>query len=97
MWITENGTCDAKDAFRSQYLESHLAICAKLCLEGIPVERYYHWTFMDNFEWAEGESARFGLVENDFETQRRTIRPSGRLFAEIARNLASPHAGPTVL
>ena len=87
VWITENGTCDAKDAFRTEYLVEHLGRLAKLCAEGIPVERYYHWTLMDNFEWAEGESARFGLVETDFETQKRTMRPSGRVFAAIARDL----------
>jgi len=87
VWITENGTCDAKDAFRSAYLVSHLARLAKLAAEGIPVERYYYWTLMDNFEWAEGERARFGLVETDFETQRRTVRDSGRTFAGIARTL----------
>ena len=40
---------------------------------------------MDNFEWIEGESAPFGLIENDFQTQKRTIRKSGRLFAEISK------------
>ena len=45
----------------------------------------YHWTLIDNFEWVEGESARFGLIENDFQTQKRTIRKSGRLFADIAK------------
>jgi beta-glucosidase len=97
LWITENGICDAKDVMRTEYLESHLASCAKLCAEGLPVERYYHWTLMDNFEWAEGESARFGLIETDFETQRRTIRSSGRWFASVARDLAPPHADAPVL
>ncbi len=94
-WITENGTCDAADAFRGEYLAAHLAVCARLAAEGVPVERYYHWTLLDNFEWAEGESAPFGLVATDFATQRRTVRPSGRLFARIARTLR--YDGPSVL
>jgi beta-glucosidase len=83
IWITENGTCDARDAFRTEYIHAHLREISKLCEEGIPVERYYHWTLMDNFEWLEGEAARFGLVEVDFETQKRTIRKSGRFYAGI--------------
>lgn len=83
IWITENGTADAKDAFRSEYLLSHLVQISNCISEDIPVERYYHWTFIDNFEWAEGESARFGLVELDFETQKRTPRKSGKLYQKI--------------
>lgn len=80
VWITENGTCDKDDQFRSAFIYDHLRQIA----DGkLPVERYYHWTFMDNFEWAEGESAPFGLVKCDFKTQERTIRKSGRFYSEI--------------
>lgn len=85
IWITENGTCDASDAHRAQYLYDHLHEIAKLQEEGIHVVRYYHWTLMDNFEWLEGESAPFGLIHVDFETQQRTVRKSGRFYAEICR------------
>ena len=88
IYITENGTCDAKDTFRAAYICDHLYELSGLIGEGIPVERYYYWTLMDNFEWIEGESARFGLIHCDFETQKRTIRESGRLFAEISENKA---------
>lgn len=86
IWITENGTCDNKDKFRSKYIYSHLYEVYKLINAGIPVERYYHWSFMDNFEWLEGESARFGLVHVDYETQKRTIKKSGEFYAEICSN-----------
>ena len=86
IWITENGTCDGNDSFRAGYIYDHLYIVSMLCGEGIPVERYYHWTLMDNFEWLEGESARFGLVHVDYETQARTVRKSGRFYSEICRN-----------
>ena len=87
IWITENGTCDTNDRFRPRYIYDHLLEIAKLCKEGIPIERYYHWSLMDNFEWAEGESARFGLVHVDFDNQKRTIRNSGKFFAEICDKL----------
>ncbi len=88
IWITENGTCDAKDSFRAKYIYTHLYEVAKLNEEGIPVERYYHWTLTDNFEWIEGESARFGLIEVDYETQKRTIRKSGCFYGEVCRENA---------
>lgn len=88
LFITENGICDARDSQRARFIYDHLRQIARLCKEGIPVQRYYHWTLVDNFEWADGESARFGLVRNDFETQQRTIRQSGRFFGEICRHKA---------
>lgn len=82
IYITENGTCDNDDRFRSRYLFDHLRA---LLMSGLPVERYYHWCFCDNFEWLEGESARFGLVHVDYETQQRTVKRSGRFYAEMIR------------
>jgi beta-glucosidase len=59
---------------------------SNLCKQGIPVERYYHWSLLDNFEWLDGESARFGLVHVDYETQKRTIKKSGYFYAELCKN-----------
>ncbi len=53
--------------------------------EGIPVLGYQHWSVMDNFEWCEGYFPRFGLIHVDYETQKRTIKDSGRHYAEIIR------------
>ncbi len=53
--------------------------------EGIPVRGYLHWTLVDNFEWNEGWSARFGLIELDLLTQRRIPRSSASMFGEICR------------
>lgn len=83
VYITENGTCDRKDSFRSKFIYDHLKL---LCESGIPVERYYYWTFIDNFEWAEGETAPFGLVGLDWETQKRTVRKSGEFYTSIIEN-----------
>ncbi|NLT13989.1 MAG: glycoside hydrolase family 1 protein [Clostridiales bacterium] len=82
IYITENGTCDNTDAFRCRYIYEHLKA---LCGSGLPVERYYHWCFCDNFEWAEGESARFGLVHVDYETQKRTVKKSGEFYRDVLR------------
>ena len=53
---------------------------------GADVRGYFHWTLVDNFEWAEGWSARFGLFALEPRTQQRTLRPSGELYAEICRS-----------
>jgi beta-glucosidase len=86
IYITENGTCDNRDRFRARYIYDHLKEVAAMIEDGIGVERYYHWSLMDNFEWAEGFSARFGLVEVNFDTRQRTIRKSGHFYREICRN-----------
>jgi beta-glucosidase len=84
IYVTENGTCDREDRFRARFLYDHLAAVKRIIDGGVDLRRYYHWTLLDNFEWAEGLSARFGLVEVDFATQERRIRPSGRFFARVA-------------
>ena len=88
VYITENGTADASDAFRPRFLYDHLARIAHA--PHVPIERYYYRSLTDDWEWAEGQTPRFGLVALDFATQERTIRPSGRLFAAI-----NAHGGVT--
>ncbi len=83
--ITENGAAyhdhlangEIADSERIAYFELYLEALLKARNEGIPVSGYMAWTLMDNFEWAEGYQARFGLVHNDFKTQKRTIKNSG--------------------
>ncbi|MPM90566.1 Beta-glucosidase A [bioreactor metagenome] len=83
IFITENGISDEADSRRPDYIADHLAFIAKAAREGIPVERYYHWSFLDNFEWLEGERGNFGLYRCDFRTQKRTPRKSAGLYAAI--------------
>ena len=83
VYVTENGTCDNNDSFRPLFVYDQLKLISKT---ENPIERYYHWSFMDNFEWREGESARFGLVRVDYETQTRTVNNSGKLYADIIKN-----------
>lgn len=82
IYITENGTCDNKDTFRCKYIYEHLKLLSKTEL---PIVRYYHWCFCDNFELAEGESARFGLVHINYDTQKRTIKNSGKFYSDIIK------------
>lgn len=83
VFVTENGTCDNDDSFRSLFVYDQLKLISET---ENPITRYYHWSFIDNFEWKEGESARFGLVHIDYETQQRTVKNSGRLYADIIKN-----------
>ncbi|WP_295628958.1 glycoside hydrolase family 1 protein [uncultured Corynebacterium sp.] len=69
------------ESFRPRFILEHLEAIAKA---DVPVERYYHWCFVDNWEWADGEEPRFGIVHLDYETQERTLKPSGRMLAELA-------------
>ncbi len=80
IYVTENGTCDNDDSFRPRFIYDQL----RLISEGdTAIERYYHWSFMDNFEWREGESSRFGLVHINYETGERTVKKSGELYSRI--------------
>ena len=86
VFITENGICDHRDEKRARFIYDHLQMVKQLREDGIDVRRYYHWSLLDNFEWEFGLTPKFGLIEVDYETQQRTIRPSGRFYAEIARS-----------
>ncbi len=100
--VTENGSAwydvvdsagRVDDVRRADYLESHVRACAAARRRGAPVAGYFAWSLLDNFEWAYGYDKRFGLVHVDFTTQRRTIKASGRRFAEIVDRHASGTSG----
>ena len=84
--ITENGVADGEDKLRPEHLKRHLWMIAKLIKEGADIRSYYHWSLMDNFEWAEGYSMRFGLYHVDYESQTRTIRDSGKTYQAIIKS-----------
>jgi beta-glucosidase len=81
--VTENGAAFGNDELRLDYLARHLGAAATAIEAGVPLEGYFVWSLLDNFEWAEGYAKRFGIVEVDYATQRRTVRPSGRWYAEL--------------
>ncbi|GGG87344.1 beta-glucosidase [Parapedobacter pyrenivorans] len=88
LYITENGTAfpdcvtdgSVADHQRVQYLQDHLSQVLRAKQDGLNVHGYFVWTLTDNFEWAEGYHARFGLVHVDFETQQRVVKDSGKWY-----------------
>ncbi len=96
IYITENGTSSddvltpagrIEDTDRVMYLRNHLTQLRRAVAEGYPVRGYFLWSLMDNFEWADGYSKRFGLHYVDFKTQKRTPKLSAEWYKEvIARN-----------
>jgi beta-glucosidase len=82
-WVQSDGQVD--DPQRVDYLRLHLRQLGRAVNEGLPVWAYFHWSLMDNFEWAEGYHKRFGLVHVDFQTQKRTLKSSARAYQEIIR------------
>ncbi len=85
LYVTENGFSDTLDDRRPRAILEHLAMVHCAIRDGIPVRGYLHWSLVDNFEWNEGWGVRFGLIELDPITQRRTPRPSASMFGEICR------------
>jgi beta-glucosidase len=90
IYVTENGLASNDDEWRQRYLVEVLANVLLAIDDGVDVRGYYHWTSTDNFEWARGYSMRFGLISVDRRTLERTIKPSGHLYARIARSNALP-------
>ena len=92
--ITENGCAyntqpgpDGRipDAARIAYMRAHLRELHRAIQDGVPVRAHHLWSLMDNFEWAEGYSQRFGIVYVDFENGlKRTVKDSGRWYAGVA-------------
>nr|WP_246531201.1 GH1 family beta-glucosidase [Streptomyces bathyalis] len=95
LMVTENGGIfddgpgpdgAVHDERRTEFIRAHLAAVHRALEAGAPVEGYYHWSLIDNFEWAMGYRPRFGLVHLDRDTQRRTVKDSGHWYARVARS-----------
>ena len=93
--VTENGAAMAdrpdRDGFvndrdRIDYLRQHLLAVHRAIGAGVPVEGYFVWSLLDNFEWSEGLSKRFGIVRVDFDTYARTPKASGLWYRDVARS-----------
>jgi len=95
IYITENGAAfpdqvveeDGKkrihDVDRINFLKSYLEQVLRAKKEGIPIYGYFIWTFMDNFEWAEGYRPRFGIIYVDYQTQNRYVKDSGYWYRDF--------------
>ncbi|OGW78050.1 MAG: hypothetical protein A2Z83_09745 [Omnitrophica bacterium GWA2_52_8] len=85
--ICENGICAENDEQRVRYIQSHLQAVTSAIADGVSVAGYLYWSLMDNFEWAHGFGPRFGIVEVDYKTLQRKIRPSAYVLTELCRKL----------
>ncbi len=91
IYITESGAAfydtvqngAVHDPARVDYHQNYLQNVLRAKQDGFPADGYFVWTFMDNFEWAEGYRPRFGLVYVDFRTQQRIVKASGRWFQQM--------------
>ncbi len=79
-----------RDSRRIAYHHEYLAALAQAMQQGADVRGYHAWSLLDNFEWAEGYSQRFGLAYVDFKSGARTLKDSGRWYGEVARGNAIP-------
>ena len=95
LMVTENGVPvpdgldfdgRVRDERRIRYLQNHIAQVHHAIQDGAPIKGYFHWSLMDNFEWALGYGPRFGLVYVDYKTLKRTVKDSGKWFANVIQD-----------
>jgi beta-glucosidase len=96
LYVTENGAAypvdgdPARDPERVSFLHRHFDAAATALARGVPLQGYFVWSLLDNFEWAHGYRHRFGIVHVDFDTLERRVRDSGRFLASVARDGLPP-------
>ncbi len=95
LYVTENGAALAdaqpvdglvQDPVRVAYLRDHLLAVRRAMDGGVDVRGYYAWSLLDNFEWSQGFSKRFGLIRVDYATQKRTPKASARFYTEVIQS-----------
>jgi len=94
LYITENGcACNDElssdgtrchDSLRIAYLRDHLTVAGKALADGVNLKGYFLWSFIDNFEWAEGFTKRLGIVYCDYTDGRRVVKDSGYYYREVS-------------
>jgi beta-glucosidase len=82
-YVNPDGRVD--DIERVEYLRGHLDAAGRALRDGVNLAGYFHWSLLDNFEWAWGYQKRFGLAFVDFETPRRIPKRSAEVYGEVAR------------
>ena len=91
IYITENGAAfedvpvegRIEDGERIAYFQDHLDAVHRTMESGVDIRGYFAWSLLDNFEWAEGYTKRFGLVYVDYESQKRVVKESGKAFQKL--------------
>jgi beta-glucosidase len=106
LYVTENGAAFAdpprvggeclEDPLRVDYLRRHVGAAHEALRAGVDLRGYFVWSLLDNFEWAQGYSKRFGIVHVDFDTQKRTPKASAGLYREIIRSRGEAAVPPTL-
>jgi beta-glucosidase len=91
IYITENGIASTNDDRRCRFLISYLKEIYHAIHSGADIRGYYYWSCIDNMELHRGYDPRFGLIEVDFTTQKRTPRPSAYVYADIIKHNAISH------
>ncbi len=94
VYVTENGAAfddleragAVEDQQRIDYLDAHIRQVLRARQEGVPVDGYFVWSLLDNYEWAFGYDKRFGIVRVDFETQERIVKNSGWWYRDLIRS-----------
>ncbi|MGB9728176.1 MAG: family 1 glycosylhydrolase, partial [Nitrososphaeria archaeon] len=84
LYVTENGIADSADRLRANFILEHLNVLEKAVEEEkIDVRGYFHWSLIDNYEWAQGYRMRFGLYHVNFNTKERIARKSSETYKKI--------------
>ncbi|MDO8638180.1 MAG: glycoside hydrolase family 1 protein [Candidatus Daviesbacteria bacterium] len=91
IYITECGIATSNDDRRIRFVMQYLQEVYRAIQAGVKVKGFFYWSLLDNFEWADGYDPKFGLIEVDFKTQKRTVRPSAQIYADIAKNNGIRH------
>jgi beta-glucosidase len=88
LFVSEAGLADADDSDRAEYITAQVKAVHQAIADGIEVQGHMYWSLLDNYEWALGFDKRFGLIAVDFQTQKRTVRPSAYVYKKICESNA---------
>ena len=88
LFVSEAGIADADDSGRAEYIQKQVQATWQAIQDGIDVRGHMYWSLLDNYEWALGFEKRFGLVEIDYNTLERRIRPSAYVYKDICQHNA---------
>jgi beta-glucosidase len=79
---------EVHDLHRIECVRNNLVQLRQAIADGVPVKGYFLWSFLDNYEWEDGYQRRFGIVHNDFATQRRLPKLSAEWYARVVKGNA---------
>lgn len=86
MIITENGIATDDEKLRIKFIKKHLKVVSKQIKRGKALIGFFYWSLLDNYEWLEGKSKRFGLIHVDYENKfKRTLKPAAFIFADLIK------------